>query len=169
MPVGMQRLEQECSDRLMDLSEPPDTGGRVHVQTDVIRIQRRSLPRVIALDELVETARELAVGRPLTMLLDDRRAVAVRTGHEQDILRPDPIAQEPREHIGMHKHTADVPEMQVLISVRHAPGNHSAFREARPWLIGNESRCGSIRHLSGVPISSRDGWSTRRAGAFFTT
>lgn len=122
----------------MGLPRLTQSGSGKDIEADTIGVERLFLPGVVG-GEIVPDGTVKAV--PLQVLIADfdRGAVAVGAGDEQHLLRADPVAQEPGIDVCVDKYPADVPEMQVLVSIGHPAGDNGALRKYRPAVVCAQS------------------------------
>ena len=106
-------------------------GALEEVEADLVGVERRLLRVVVGPHVVGDSALVALLLDLLAVALHDGGAVAVRARDEDDVLAADAVAQETGKEVGGHEDAADVAEVQVLVSVRHAAGDDGARREAR--------------------------------------
>ena len=113
----------------VDLRGRLEAAPGVQVERDAVGVERRGLGLVEGAD-VVEDRALVPLLADLAVALHDRRAVAVRAGDEDDVVRADAVAQEARGEVRGDEHAGDVAEVEVLVAVGHAGGHDGARREA---------------------------------------
>ena len=107
------------------------SGSAEYIQAYHVVVEGLFLSFVVFLNKVVDSSLEALLGDQLAVALRDRGAVAVRAGYENYIFVAQPVAQESCVYVGKYEHAADVPEVQLLISVGHSSGDYSALGELR--------------------------------------
>ena len=116
----------------MDLAGVSDAAALEDVRRHVIGRKGGRLSVVVALHVFADGAGELPGLHQLAVALVDGAAETVGAGHEAHVLRADAVPEKAGEGVRRNEDAADVPEMQGLVAVGHAGGDHGTGRPDGP-------------------------------------
>ena len=122
-----QALDEVGGDDAMHLAAMAQTAALIHVEADVVSVERRLLAIVVALDVVLDGPFEGAGLDFLAIPLLDGGTEAVGSRNENDVIGPDAVAQEAGVTIGGDENAADMTEMKGFVAVRHARGHDGAL------------------------------------------
>ena len=130
--VFVELFDERLADNLVHFTAVADVRAFVNVQADIVRVKRGLLLVVVLQHVVLNGAGKLARFHQLAIALVNGRAEAVGAADEANVVGANAVAQKTREAISRHEHAGNVAEMQRLVAIGHARGNHRALRP-RHW------------------------------------